>query len=183
MPNVVNEMIVRELSSEFEGLEGLLVFSMNGLTVKENEEFRGALAEGGVLAMLMRGSLARLALKSSGVELPGEVFRGSTAMVWGSPENTIHAAKVLTKSPLRKEGKLAIKAGVLEGKVLDMKDAAALADLPDRPTAQAQILGALSGSARGLATLIAAVPSGVARVLQAHCDAGAEGQTEDESDA
>jgi ribosomal protein L10 len=32
------------------------------------------------------------------------------------------------------------------------------------------LLGVISGPARGLATVISAVPSGVARVIQAHVD-------------
>ena len=48
--------------------------------------------------------------------------------------------------------------------------ATALADLPDRDTVIAMLLGVISGPARGLASVINAVPSGLARVLQAHVD-------------
>jgi len=49
-------------------------------------------------------------------------------------------------------------------------EAAALADLPDRDTVNAMLLGVISGPARGLATILNAVPSSVARVIQAKAD-------------
>ena len=54
---------------------------------------------------------------------------------------------------------------------LDAADAVALADVPDKQTLRAQLLGVLQGPARGLATVLDALPSGVARVLQARVDA------------
>jgi ribosomal protein L10 len=47
----------------------------------------------------------------------------------------------------------------------------ALADVPDKQTLRAQLLGVLQGPARGLASVLNALPSGVARVLQARVDA------------
>ena len=170
MPNIVNQMVLRELEGALKDSEGVLLFSMDGLTVAENEEFRGSMAEGGVRVRIVRSTLARRALSGKGHEFPDEVFAGSTALTCGSPESTIHAAKVVSDSPLRKEGKLKVKAGVLEGNVLGQEDAMALANLPDKDTVRAMLLGVLSGPARGLATVINGSPSGLARVLQGRAD-------------
>jgi len=172
MPNVVKQMVLRELQEELEGIEGVLLFSMNGLTVAENESFRGSMADGGVRVRVVSNALTKRALAEYGHEFPEDVFVGPTAMACGSPEHTIHAAKCVQDSPMRKEGKLAFKAGMLEGNVLGKEDAAALAALPDKDTVRAMLLGVLSGPARGLATIISAVPSSVARVVQARIDEG-----------
>ena len=71
---------------------------------------------------------------------------------------------------VKKLKKTAIKGGLLEGEVLDASQALALADLPDRDTLRAQMLGVISGPARGLACVINAVPAATARVIQAHAD-------------
>jgi len=176
MPNLVNRMVVRDLAASFRDAEGVLVVSMSGLTVAESDELRTSLAEKDVRLHLVRNSLARLAMRESGIEMPDEIFEGSLAIAVGSPEHAIHAAKVCTKSSLNKAGKLAVKAGVLDGEILGEADAAALADVPDRDTVNAQILGALSGPARGLVCAINALPAGVARVVQARVDQGAEEQ-------
>jgi large subunit ribosomal protein L10 len=61
---------------------------------------------------------------------------------------------------------------MLEGNMLGEADAQALADVPDRDTVNAMILGAISGPARGLVGVLAANPAGLARLLQAKVDKG-----------
>ena len=114
MPNVVKQMVLRELEAELEGVEGVLLFSMSGLTVAENEAFRCSMADGGVRVRVVSNALTKRALAGYGHEFPEDVFVGHTAMACGSPESTIHAAKCLQDSPMRKEGKLAFKAGIPE---------------------------------------------------------------------
>ena len=79
---------------------------------------------------------------------------------------------IFNDKEVKKAKKIQFKAGFMQGEVLDAKDAAALADLPDRDTVNAMLLGVISAPARGIATLINAVPSSVARVLQARVDEG-----------
>ena len=174
MPNIVNEMATRQLNRVFDEAEGMVLVSFGGLTMVENESLRGDLAEKGVQVVMLRNRLAKIVLKERGLEFPDEVFKGNCAVAYGSTEETISAAKVLTAKEVKKAGKVSVKAGVLEGVVLDAGEAAALADVPDRATLQAQLLGVISGPARSLASVINAVPSSVARVIQAHADSGDE---------
>ena len=81
---------------------------------------------------------------------------------------------MVSLSKLAKAGKLNVRGGVLEGNLLNANDAAALANVPDRRTLQAMLLGAISGPARGLVTVLDANQSGLARVLQAHIDQAGE---------
>ena len=48
MTNLINEIIVRQLSDEFARAEGMVIVSLTGLTVRETEDLRTALAENGV---------------------------------------------------------------------------------------------------------------------------------------
>ena len=77
-------------------------------------------------------------------------------------------------SKLKKDGKLGVRGGLLEGNLLGASDAAALSDVPDRPTLQAKLLGCISGPARGLVTVLDGNQSSLARVIQARIDAGGE---------
>lgn len=172
MPNIVNKMTVRELTAELSDIDGMLLVSMSGLTVAESEELRNTLAAQGVGLRMIRNKLAKRVFAEQGIEVPGDVLAGNIAIAYGTPEDTIHAAKVVTKSPLLKEGKLTVRAGMLEGNMLDESDASALADVPDRDTLRAMMLGAISGPARGLVSVLSGVPSGLARVLSAHADQG-----------
>ena len=172
MPNLVSRMICDELASEFDQAEGMVVVEFGGLTVEQTENLRGELAEKGARLRMIRNKLARRVLAEKGYEFPEEVLLGNTAIAYGSAEETIAAAKVLSTPEVKKAGKVTFKAGMLEQRVLGAADALQLAQIPDRETLRAQLLGVISGPARSLVCTIHAVNSGLARVIQAHADEG-----------
>ena len=175
MPNVVKKLITAQYEESFGSAEGLLLVSMAGLEVEESQALRTALEEGGVGLRMVKNSLARRTLAAKGYEFDEEVLSGNVAIAYGSTEGTITAAKIVSKSELSKAGKLELRAGVLEGNALGSADAAALADVPDKDTLRAQLVGAIQGPLRGLAASLAAVPGGLARVMQAKIDASPDG--------
>jgi len=183
MPNVINELIVKELSSSVEEADGMLVATFTGLTVAESEDLRDSLAEHGLRLRMVRNRLVKLALKAHDIEPPAGLFAGNIACVWGGPEDTINAAKVLHKSDARKQGKVALRGGLMEGNVIGEGEAQALADMPGRDELRAMLLGVISGPARGLVGTLAAVPGGLARVIQAHVDSGDAGGAAQEAGA
>ncbi|MCY2958691.1 MAG: 50S ribosomal protein L10 [Planctomycetota bacterium] len=170
MPSLINRLIVRDLTSAFEGAEGLILVTYNGLTAVENETLRDKLAEKGCELRLVRNALAHLVLKQRGYELASDALVGNTAVAFGSAEAVIHAAKTLNSADTKKLKKVAVRAGVLEGRLLSPADVVQLGDVPDRPTLQAKILGCMSGPPRGIVTSMNAVPSALVRVLQARAD-------------
>jgi large subunit ribosomal protein L10 len=170
MPNVVNRLVVKELTHEFKDAEGMVVVSWNALNAVENETLRDKLAEKGCKLTLVRNSLARLVLKEQGFEVGDDVIVGNTAIAYGSAEAALHAAKTLTSAEVKKAGKVKIRAGVLEGRLLDANDAAALANVPDRKSLEGQLVGLLAAPARNLVSIVNQVPSGLVRVLQARAD-------------
>lgn len=176
MPNIINKIIVRELTDAFSNSEGMIFASLNGLTVAETETLRCALAEQGVRLLMVRNRLASLALTERGFEPPTGLLAGNIGCCWGDAEAAINAAKVLHKSDERKAGKVKLRGGVFEGNVLDETEAVALASLPGRDELHAMLVGTIAAPMQQLVCVLAANPSGLARVLQAHVDAddGAE---------
>jgi large subunit ribosomal protein L10 len=172
MPNLVNEWVVREMTADWKEAEAMVLVTFGGLDIPETNHIRNEIATKGAKLKMVRNRLARKVLCERGIDMPVESFTGNTAIAYGDAEQVIGAAKVLTDKDVKKTKKVTFKAGYMQGEVLDAKDAAALADLPDRDTVNAMLLGVISGPARGLATLINAVPSSVARVLQARVDEG-----------
>ena len=172
MPSIVNQIVSRELAGEFDGVNGMVLVSFGGLTVAESESLRGKLAEKNVKFRMVRNALARRILAERGVQFDKGVLTGNVAIAYGDAEAAISAAKVLTDKDLKKAGKVKVRGGLLDGEVLGDKDAAALADVPDKDTLRAQLLGCISGPARGLVTVLDANGASVARVLQARVDKG-----------
>lgn len=171
MPNLINQMLVRELSEAFDSAEGMVIVSMNGLTVKETEQLRNSLAEHGVRLRMVRNRLAQRALAARGIDAPRDVLSGNVAFVWGGAEDAVHAAKVIAGSDAKKKGKLDFKGGLLEGNLLRAGEASALATLPGRQELRAMLLGCISGPAQKLVRLLQAPQGAVARVIQARIDA------------
>lgn len=170
MPNVVNRLVVKELTHEFKDAEGMVIVSWGALNAVENETLRDKLAEKGCKLTLVRNSLARLVLKEQGFEVGEKVIVGNTAIAYGKAEAAVHAAKMFTAADVKKAGKVKIRAGVLEGRLLDANDAAALADVPDRHTLEGKIVGCIVAPSRSLVSLVNQVPSGLVRVLQARAE-------------
>ena len=172
MPNVVKEMMIRELSAELKDAEGMLLVNMSGLTVAETEALRVKLAESDVPLRMVPNRLARRALADRGLATPDGMLKGNVALSWGGPEAAIHAAKVVKDAPAKKDGRLSYLGAVLEGNVLGPDDAAAMADMPGKNELRSMLLSCLSAPARGLVMCLAANGAGLARVIQAHVDAG-----------
>jgi large subunit ribosomal protein L10 len=170
MPNLVNRLVSRELSNAFKEAEGMIVISFGGLTVKESEGLRTKMAEKGVRMRMVRNSLALRVLKERGLDLGEQALSGNTAIAWGKAEAAIHAAKLFTSADVKKAGKVKVRAGMIEGKVLGPQDAVQLADVPDRNTLNAKILGCLSGPTRGIVTVLNGPPSSLVRLLKARAE-------------
>jgi ribosomal protein L10 len=170
MPNLLKEMVTREYTREFKGADGMLVVSMDRVTVHELEKLRGEFAKGGARLRMVRNSLARRVLAERGVEFGADVLVGNVGIIYGSAEAVIHASKMLDTPERRKSGKLPIRAGLLEGQVLSAADAKALAGVPDKQTIRGKLVGLLVAPSRGLVTVLQANNAGLARLLQAKLD-------------
>jgi large subunit ribosomal protein L10 len=172
MPNLVNRLILKVYGKEFAKAEGAILCSLGGVTVKELEKIRRDLAKEGAKLRMLRNALARRAFAERGFELTAEMLAGNVGVAYGSVEATIHAARVLTAPEIKKAGKIALRGAIFDRQLIGSADAVALANLPDKLALRAQLVGCIQGPLRGLAATLNGVPSGLARVLQAHADKG-----------
>ncbi len=175
MPNLINTIQKTELTDAFADADGLVFVSLKGLTVEETEGLRCGLFEHGVELHMVRNRIAKLVLKEKGLEIPEGVLVGNIGCCAGSAEDAINAAKVLHKSNARKEGKVALRLGMLEGNLLAGADAIAMASLPGRDELRSMLLSCLVAPSTNLVGLLAAPAGALARVIQARVDAGEEG--------
>ena len=98
-------------------------------------------------------------------------MKGRCGIAVAEQEGAIAAAKVLRDwIKKQKDSPIAIKGGVIEGSTFVGAAAAEIAELPDRHTINTMIVSTISGPARGLAGVVNAVASGLARCIQAKVD-------------
>ena len=165
MPNAKNVETLAKIKEEVAEAGAIWVVDYRGLTVKEAQQLRRSIREPGAHLTVYKNKLMRIALAEQDQPAMDEILAGPSAFVFCG-EDVAAAAKAV-KEYAKSNKKLVIKGGLMEGQVLDAKQVEAIASLPSREQLLAQIAGAISGVARGLAVTINGVPSGLARALQA----------------
>lgn len=171
MPSIVNEFLLEELTEEIKAAGSCLVLSFDRLTVSEVSDLRTQLRDSGVNYKVVKNRLAAKAFKSSlDLDLTA-AFSGKCGVITAPEEGVISAAKLVRESiKKQKDPKINITGGVIEGEALLGAAAAAIPDMPDRNTVNAQLAGMISAPARALATVTQGLASGIARVIQAKMD-------------
>ncbi len=162
---LIEDLLARVNASPF-----LFVVDYTGLTVDKFAELRKRLLGVGAEIHVAKNTLVKKAAERAGYpnEL-GEVLVGQTAVVTGA-QDVCAAAKVM-KTFGKEFAKPAMKAGIMDGKYLDLGSIEALADLPSREVLLGQLLGVLSAPASTLVRLLNEPAASLARVLKAKAEA------------
>ena len=128
----------------------------NGITVADDTKLRKELREAGVEYSIVKNTMLRFAAKQVGYEALDSVLEGPTALA-GSKDDPGAAAKILTKYAEDHKDKFTVKAGFVDGGVIDAAKVAELGKLPNRETLLSMLCSALQGNIRGLAVAINAI--------------------------
>jgi large subunit ribosomal protein L10 len=107
----------------------------------------------------------RRASESTDAALLQDYFKGPSAVAF-SYDDPVGPAKVLSDFA-SKNNNLEIKAGVLNGKVLDFSEIKALAKLPSREVLLSQVLSAMNGVPTSLVSALNNVMGNLLNVLNA----------------
>ncbi|NNE08804.1 MAG: 50S ribosomal protein L10 [Gemmatimonadetes bacterium] len=152
--------LVADLAERFKSAEGVVLADFTGLTVEKITELRRACLKGESQFYVVKNTLAKRALKEAGITGLDEYLQGPTG--WAITEvDAVAPAKVL--SDFAKENKLPkIKAGYIDGSVLDAAGVGQIADLPPKPVLMAQIAGLINAPVTGIAAGLNAVMQGLA---------------------
>jgi len=166
-----------QLKDKFTKAHVAIFADYKGLKATEADELRKQLRAVSAQYKVVKNRLARLAIKSSALEGLGTHLKGPTAVIL-SKEDPVAVAKAL-HAFARAHQALAIKAGYVEGQMLEPPGLKALADLPSREALRAQLVGAIQGGLAALVGLISAPHRELAYVLRqrgaaAATEAGAE---------
>ena len=159
---------VAELTETFGRARLAIVTESAGLSVNQVTELRKQLRGAKAEYMVVKNTLAVRA--AGGTILSGVTtyLKGPTGLVIGY-DDPVLPAKILRDFILaeKREQKIKITIGVLEGKVVQPAELAAVAKLPKKEVLIAMLLSAMQGPARGLVYTLSAVLSKFVRVVAA----------------
>ena len=134
------------------GAVSAVLTDYRGLNVTEATQLRKELREAGVEYRVLKNTLTRLAVDKVGFSDLKKDLVGPTAIAF-SYDDPVAPAKILTKFA-KAHKKLELKAGVVEGKIIDVAAITALADLPSREVLLAQVLAGFQGPISGFVNVL-----------------------------
>ena len=148
------QQAVAEIKEKLSGTKGAVLTNYRGISVAMDTKLRRKLREAGVEYRVVKNTFTRIAAAEVGISGLDPYLEGPTAIAI-SYTDPVAPAKVI--SDFIKENKLQtmeIKAGLVEGKVIDDKGVKALASLPPREVLIAQMLGSMQAPLTGLVNVL-----------------------------
>lgn len=143
MARADKQAAVAEIVGSFNDAAGAVLTDYRGLTVKELQELRRSLGENADYAVV-KNTLAKLAASEAGMQGFDELLVGPTAIAFLNGD-VVEAAKGL-RDFAKAHPALIIKGGYLDGKAIDAKEVAKLADLESREVLLGKLAGAMLAS-------------------------------------
>ncbi|MGJ3243221.1 MAG: 50S ribosomal protein L10 [Opitutales bacterium] len=135
------------------------------ITVEETATLRDKLSENGAEFHVVKNSILNVAARRREMPDLAPWLDGPTAIIIGG-NNPSGVAKTL-RDFFKEKDKVEIKGGVMSDKTLSAEEIDELSKLPGLEVLRAQLLGLLNQPARGLVTVMNAVPVSVVNLLQA----------------
>src|ERR1700752_230638 len=154
---------VEKLSKDLNNVSHMVVATYTKMTVAQDYELRKALRGAGAKYQGVKNTLAERAAKGTKVEGALKELAGVTSIAYttGDP---VAMAKALTKYA-KDAPEFTFKIGVVEGKVISIKEIEALATMPSKEELISKLLFLINAPAQRLATAINAVPRNLAVVI------------------
>ena len=168
MPNARNQEMMENIKADLSEVNAMWVVDACGLTVKEVEALRRSIRESGAIMKVYKNTIMQKALAELDMVNMDAVLAGPSAFVFCNGD-VAAAAKAVTEFA-KENDKLEVKGGMMDNTFVTAEEVKAIASLPSKEVLLAQIAGAISGVARGLAVSINGIPSGLARAIQQVAD-------------
>lgn len=133
------QAVIAEIREKIEQSGALVLVDYRGLTVEQVTDLRNRYRAAGVQYKVYKNTMMKFAFKELGLEDFNQYLEGPSAVAFSGEDLT--AAARITNEFAKTNEKLVIKAGVLEGKVLDSNEVKAVASIPSREVLIAKLLG------------------------------------------
>ena len=154
---------VEELGAELKSVSSMIVASYNKLTVAQDFELRKSVRASGAKYRVVKNTLAERASKGTQSEEVLKNLAGVTSIAYttGDP---VALAKALSKYA-KDNPEFTFKAGLVEGRVISIKQIEALASMPSKEEIYSKLLFMLNAPSQRLVTAMNAVGRNLAVVV------------------
>lgn len=150
------QQYVANLTEKLKSATAGVVVDYKGISVAEDTALRKEFREAGVEYAVVKNTMLRFAAKNAGLEGLDNVLEGTTAIAL-SNDDAIAPAKVAAKFADSIKTGFSIKAGFMDGEILEADKVVAVGKLPSKDQLIGQLLSVLTGNLRGMAVALNAI--------------------------
>lgn len=154
---------VETLAVELKDVSNGFIAEYGKLTVAQDDELRKSIRGAGAKYRVVKNTLVERATVGTAFEEVAKALKGRTSIAY-TQGDIVALAKALTKYA-KDHPELSFKAGVVEGKVVDVKQIQVLASLPSKDELYSKLLFLLNAPATRLASALAGVGRKMAVVI------------------
>jgi large subunit ribosomal protein L10 len=152
------------LAEQFQNAKAAMLVGFQGMTVAKDQELRNQLREAGVSYEVVKNTLARKAAEGTALEAASDRFKGVTAVAL-STGDPVGLSKAISKFTKANPDIFTFKAGIVEGKVVALREVEAIASLPSKEELISKIMFLFNAQAQRLATVTNAVARNLVIVM------------------
>lgn len=169
------QQAISGLKEKFEAAKGLVITDYKGLTVAEMNELRDTLRSASIEYRVVKNTLARIASADTPVAAARDSFTGPVGVAIGYDDAVAVAKAVLEFA--KKNDKLKVTSGVIEGELCAADKLQSIAKLPSREVLLSMIAGSLQAPASKMARLLSATVTQMGYAMNALREKRAEEQS------
>jgi large subunit ribosomal protein L10 len=176
------EQVVADLAERLRTSETLLVADYRGLTMPQIDALRSRLIESGARFTVVKNTLTRRAAEAAGAEALLTLLEGPSAIAFLEADGDMVAAAKALADSARETRVLAIRGGVMQGRVLTAEEVQSLASLPPLDVLRGQVLAAIIAPLTAIVGLVNAPLQNLYGLLDARIEQlGGEEQASEET--
>lgn len=143
---------VSNLAEKFKKAKIIAFTEYRGITVEQDTVLRSQIRENGDEYIVVKNSIISHAAKEAGIEGFDIKLEGPTAVVIGY-EDYVKSPKIINDFAKANDF-YTFKAGIMDGKMIDVAEVKKLASLPSKETLYSMLASALLGNIRNLAVVL-----------------------------
>ena len=174
MDRTEKERQVAELTESLRNAETMIVADYRGLTMTQIDALRTRLLEQGARFTVVKNTLTRRAAEAAGADTLLALLEGPTAIAFLETGGDPAAVAKALQDAARETQVLAVRGGVLQGRVVSSEDVAELAKLPTIDVLRAQVLGAITAPLTTIVGLFSAPLQDLVGLIDARIEQLAE---------
>lgn len=149
------KVLVQDIKAKIQDAQSIVLVDYRGLNVEEVTELRRQCTQAGVEFKVYKNSMMGFAFKEAGYDSFEEYLAGPNAIAI-SQNDSVLAAKIVNDFA-KTHTKLELRAGIVDGEILNADNIKAIASLPSKETLITQIAIGLNGTIVKFARAIQAI--------------------------